>query len=73
MEAAARIDIKEVIDRQRLRGYHYRIAALCAASVLMDGFDTQSIGFVAPALVQEWNIGRAALGPVLSVRNGFMK
>jgi len=66
MNTAAQIDIQEVIDRQSLRGYHYRIAALCATSVLMDGFDTQTIGFVAPALVQQWHIARPALGPVLS-------
>jgi len=40
MEAAARIDIQEVIDRQSPRGYHYRIAALCAASVLMESQET---------------------------------
>ena len=67
MKTAAKIDIQEVIDRQSLRGYHYRIAALCAVTVLMDGFDTQTIGFVAPALVQHWDIARPALGPILSM------
>jgi AAHS family 4-hydroxybenzoate transporter-like MFS transporter len=65
MKTAAQIDIQEVIDPQNLRGYHNRIAALCAASVLMDGFDTQTIGFVAPALVHR-RIAKPALGPVLS-------
>jgi len=66
MKTAAQIDIQEVIDRQSLCGYHDRIAALCAASDLMDGFDTQTTGFVAPALVQQWHIARPPLGPVLS-------
>jgi AAHS family 4-hydroxybenzoate transporter-like MFS transporter len=65
MKTAAQIDIQEFIDRQSLRGYHYRIAALCSAYVLMDGFDTQTIGFVAPTLVQR-RIAKPALGPVLS-------
>src|SRR5215510_2306816 len=39
---------------------------LCAASLFMDGFDAQAIGFVAPALSDEWHIPRAALSPVLS-------
>jgi AAHS family 4-hydroxybenzoate transporter-like MFS transporter len=63
---AAPIDVKGIVDRQPVHAYHYRIAALCAATVLMDGFDTQAIGFVAPALVDQWHIARAALSPVLS-------
>jgi AAHS family 4-hydroxybenzoate transporter-like MFS transporter len=66
MKTAAQIDIQEVIDRQNLRVHHYRIAALCAASVLMDGLNTQTIGFDAPVLVRQWHIARPALGPVPS-------
>jgi len=65
--AAAQIDLREVIDRQPVRRYHYWIAGCCAATVLMDGFDTQAIGFVAPALVAQWGIERVALSPVLSI------
>jgi AAHS family 4-hydroxybenzoate transporter-like MFS transporter len=32
----------------------------------MDGFDTQAIGYVAPAIVQSWKISKVALGPVFS-------
>jgi MFS transporter, AAHS family, 4-hydroxybenzoate transporter len=39
---------------------------LCALAVLMDGFDAQAMGFVAPALLQQWHITRVALGPILS-------
>jgi len=34
--------------------------------VLLDGFDTAAIGYIAPSLVSEWGIERSALGPVLS-------
>jgi 5-methyltetrahydropteroyltriglutamate--homocysteine methyltransferase len=66
MAAPVLIDAKEIFDRQPIRGYHYWIAGLCAATVLMDGFDTQAIGFVAPALAEQWHIARTALSPVLS-------
>jgi len=66
MNQAAPLDVQELIDRQPLNRFHYRLVALCAASVLMDGFDAQTIGFVAPALTGQWHISRAALGPVLS-------
>lgn len=37
---------------------------LCSLCLLMDGFDVQAMGYVAPALTQEWKIPPAALGSV---------
>ncbi|MBI2309115.1 MAG: MFS transporter [Rhodocyclales bacterium] len=34
--------------------------------MLVDGFDTAAIGYIAPSLLAEWGIARSALGPVLS-------
>ena len=31
----------------------------CAAVLFLDGFDTQAIGYVAPALAKEWHLPRA--------------
>lgn len=39
---------------------------MCFVIVLMDGFDTAAIGFIAPSLLSEWHMGKAALAPVLS-------
>jgi AAHS family 4-hydroxybenzoate transporter-like MFS transporter len=39
---------------------------MCFVVVLLDGFDTAAIGFIAPSLVTEWHISRPALAPVLS-------
>ncbi len=39
---------------------------LCFLIVLLDGFDTAAIGFIAPSLLKEWGVGKPALGPVLS-------
>src|ERR1700754_3718665 len=39
---------------------------MCFVIVLLDGFDTAAIGFIAPSLVAEWQISRPALAPVLS-------
>lgn len=33
-------------------------------AVLMDGFDVQSMGFVAPAIIKAWGVSKASLGPV---------
>jgi AAHS family 4-hydroxybenzoate transporter-like MFS transporter len=32
----------------------------------MDGFDVQSIGYVAPAIISDWKIANAEMGPVFS-------
>jgi AAHS family 4-hydroxybenzoate transporter-like MFS transporter len=64
--AAVTLDVQRIIDEQPFRGYHLRLAALCAVAVFMDGYDAQAIGFVAPALTKAWSIPRAALSPVLS-------
>ncbi|HJT87615.1 MAG TPA: MFS transporter [Bryobacteraceae bacterium] len=61
-----RVDVQEVIDRQAFGRYQLGLALLCAVSVLMDGFDAQAIGFVAPALAAQWHIPRAALSPILT-------
>jgi len=41
--------------------------ALAVALVAVDGFDVLSISFASPGIAQEWGIGRAALGIVLSM------
>jgi len=42
------------------------VLVLCGSVLFIDGFDAQSMGFVAPALVQQLHLARAALGPVFS-------
>jgi MFS transporter, AAHS family, 4-hydroxybenzoate transporter len=39
---------------------------LCGLCLMMDGFDLQAIGFVAPALVRNWKIPSSSMGPVFS-------
>ena len=63
---AEAIDIAAVIDQQPVGGYQIRLLLICAGVLFIDGFDTQAIGYVAPALVKDLGITRAALAPVLS-------
>ena len=41
--------------------------ALCAMVTFTDGFDTQAIGYVAPAIVKAFGVDRTALAPVFAV------
>lgn len=61
-----RPDLPAFLDAQRFGAYQWLIFTLCFLIVLLDGFDTAAIGFIAPSLVQEWGIARPMLAPVLS-------
>src|SRR6195952_6143093 len=60
------VDVAEFIDQQPVGGFQVGLLLTCAAVLFLDGFDTQAIGYVAPALAKEWGLTKAALGPVFS-------
>src|ERR1700683_2549788 len=63
---ASTVDVAGFIDAQPVGGFQIRLLLTCAAVLLLDGFDTTAIGFVAPPLAKEWGLSKAALGPVFS-------
>src|SRR5229473_908539 len=64
--SASLVDVAEFIDAQPVGGFQIRLLLTCAAVLFLDGFDTQAIGYVAPALAKEWGLTKGALGPVFS-------
>jgi AAHS family 4-hydroxybenzoate transporter-like MFS transporter len=42
------------------------LVALCAMVTFTDGFDTQAIGYVAPAIIKAFGVDRTALAPVFA-------
>ena len=60
------INITETIDNSQVRSFQIGVFVLCGLCLIMDGFDVQSWGFVAPSLFTEWGIASAA-GRVASV------
>ena len=60
------VDIPAFIDAQPVGRAQLRLLLTCAAVLFADGFDTQAIGYVAPAVAREWGLARGALGPVFS-------
>jgi len=60
------VDISRFIDERPVRGFQIRLLVLCAATLIVDGFDTQAIGYVAPDLARDWHLSKGALGPVFS-------
>ena len=47
--------------------FHRVVIALCALMVMIDGFDTQVIGMVAPAIAASWHVTPAAFGAVFGI------
>jgi AAHS family 4-hydroxybenzoate transporter-like MFS transporter len=60
------IDVQSFLDEHLFSPFQWTVFALCFCVVLLDGFDTAAIGYIAPSLVTEWGVERAALAPVLS-------
>jgi AAHS family 4-hydroxybenzoate transporter-like MFS transporter len=56
----ARIDISRVVDESRIGGFQLGVYVLCGAALIMDGFDVQSWGYVAPSVFAEWQMPSAA-------------
>ena len=57
-------DVDALIDRQPVGRFQLRVILLCLLVQFVDGFDNQAIAFVAPALIRDWHLSRASLGPV---------
>lgn len=66
MNGSKPIDVPDLIDQQRVSGFQIRVLLLCAAVVLMDGFDAQAIGYIAPALSKAWALKPGALKDVFA-------
>jgi MFS transporter, AAHS family, 4-hydroxybenzoate transporter len=66
MPAAPSIDVETFLNEHPFSPFQWLIFVLCFCVVLLDGFDTAAIGYIAPSLVSEWGVERSALGPVLS-------
>ncbi|MDP9046428.1 MAG: MFS transporter [Pseudomonadota bacterium] len=60
------VNVQSFLNEHPFSAYQWLIFALCFLIVLLDGFDTAAIGFVAPSLIKEWGVARPALAPVLT-------
>ncbi|MDU8502143.1 MFS transporter [Pseudomonas syringae] len=65
MATSDRVDVSAFLDSQPIGIRQWLIFGLCLVVLGIDGFDTTSIGFIAPALIDDWGIRRQDLGPVM--------
>lgn len=60
------VNVQTFLNEQPFSGFQWLVFTLCFVIVLLDGFDTAAIGYIAPSLIHEWNVSRPALATVLS-------
>ena len=58
--------ISEVIDRRPMGKYQMWTMALCGMVIVLDGFDTQSIGFLAPSMAESLRVAVKTFGPIFA-------
>ncbi len=66
MEKQNTVNVSRIVDHSTLGSFQWGIFALCTLCLIMDGFDVQAMGYVAPAILREWSISTSVLGPVFS-------
>lgn len=54
------------MNRTPLGAYRWRVVSSCWLIAVLDGFDVQSMAFVAPVLAPLWQIPKALMGQVLT-------
>ena len=60
------INVSRLVDDCKLRPFHFWLTFWCLLAMMADGFDLLNASIAGPAIIKEWNISRAAMGPVFS-------
>jgi MFS transporter, AAHS family, 4-hydroxybenzoate transporter len=63
---SASFDVQQFVNHHPMGNAQWLILALCFLVLMMDGFHTAVMAFVAPALSRELSISKASLGSVLA-------
>ncbi|WP_250491875.1 MFS transporter [Caballeronia sp. GAWG1-1] len=60
------VDVESALGHAHRPGFQAMLLVLCGLCLVIDGFDAQAMGYVAPAVIADWHVSKAALGPVFS-------
>jgi AAHS family 4-hydroxybenzoate transporter-like MFS transporter len=64
--AGKSIDVVEVIDRGPMTAFQVSLVVWLCCLMTIEGFDMQAMAYTAPAILKQWQVSKAAFGPVLS-------
>jgi MFS transporter, AAHS family, 4-hydroxybenzoate transporter len=66
LNTARAVNASMPVGERRLSRFQAFALVLCGLCAVVDGFDVQVIGYVAPAVIRDWHIPPPAFGPVFS-------
>ncbi len=58
--------ISEIINQHPLSRFQARVIMLCGLVLVLDGFNTQSIGFLAPSMAESLHLSIHTFGPIFA-------
>jgi MFS transporter, AAHS family, 4-hydroxybenzoate transporter len=61
------VSFDSVLDSARLGRFRLGVVVPCALVAMIDGFDTQAIGLVAPDIAADWGVSPATFGLVFGI------
>ncbi|VVO53550.1 MFS transporter [Pseudomonas fluorescens] len=59
------VDVNTFLDERPMGRRQWLVVTLGVLILILDGFDTTMIGFIAPALIEDWGVARHDLGPLM--------
>lgn len=65
-EPVAHIDTDALINRASIGRLQIRVAVLSGCALLVEGFNTSAIGYIAPQITRLWHVPNSTLGTILS-------
>lgn len=69
MSNPSKIDVADLVDSGGIGRFQVMLFALCAMSLIMDGFDVQAMAYVAPAVIDEFGIAGSRIGDLIAAAN----
>jgi AAHS family 4-hydroxybenzoate transporter-like MFS transporter len=60
------LDVAKFIDERGVGSFQILVLVLCFVIMIIDGFDAQAIGFVAPIISVAWGVSKASFSPVFA-------
>lgn len=64
--AQNKIDVVGLLDNAKIGRHHLQLIFWSFLIMVVDGFDLQAIGYVAPTLIKTWGVSRASFGAAFS-------
>jgi MFS transporter, AAHS family, 4-hydroxybenzoate transporter len=60
------VEVSQVLDNSKLSAFQVGTFVLCGLCLIMDGYDVQALGYLAPAIIKDWHLQASQMGVVLS-------